>query len=431
MDGDGVSVRLIWLSNAPWAPSGYGEQTAMFVPRLAALGHDMAIAANYGIMGTTTSWQDMPVYSAAENWGNDGISTFAQAHKADLVIALCDAWVMKPKQWADDLHMAIWTPVDHYPIPPAVMDVLKHPKVRPIAMSRFGEAWMKTARLDPLYVPHGVDTSVFKPHPEHKAAARKALSIPEDAFLVGMVAANKGNPSFPRKSFPQAFDAFATFAKRHRDAYLYVHTQANPPSANVANGIDLLQLAKAVEFPHDGHSLPKESWLGDRICFPPESAWHLNIMDKNFVSGVYAACDVLLNPSMGEGFGVPIIEAQACGVPVIASDHSAMSELVQAGWLVTGDRWWDSLQGSFAFVPSIGSIENALEAAYESRADAKLRDAAAEFAREYDADLVTERYWKPALEELAKPREIPPLKVVAQNGNRAQRRAAARAKAQA
>jgi len=400
------------MSNAPWAGSGYGEQTALFAPRFRDLGHTVGLAANYGLQAAQSEWQGFPVFPAAGDSGNPFISTFAKYFKADIVITLCDAWIMKPDNWSDGLRMAIWAPLDHYPIPPAVLAVLKHEKVTPIAMSRFGEHWMRKFKLDPLYVPHGVDTNRFRPMPEVRADVRDKLSIPHDAFVVGMVAANKANPSFPRKGFPQAFDAFASFVKKHKDAYLYVHSEAQPRGMD---GIDLTKLARAVGIP------------GDKLAFPPEHAWHLGIMDNQFIAELYQGFDVLLNPSMGEGFGIPILEAQACGVPVIASDHSAMTELTQAGWLVEGDRWWDALQASFAIMPSIKSIRAALESAYEAREDQELRDKAVEFAQTYDADRVTGLYWKPVLEKLAGPREVPPLKV-AQNGNRAQRRAAAKKK---
>jgi glycosyltransferase involved in cell wall biosynthesis len=348
------------------------------------------------VQASTTTWGDMQVYPASSNWGNPTLATFAAHHDPDVIVALCDAWVLNPEAWPD-LEVAIWAPIDHYPIPPAVLGVLNHARVRPIAMSRDGEKWMGRFSLDPLYVPHGVDTSVFRPMPEVRAGARQALSIPEDAFLVGMVAANKGSPQFPRKSFPQVFDAFAQFAKEHQDAYLYVHTDAEPIGMNSSSGIDLYTLARATGCPED------------RVSFPPPHAWHLGIMDERFVASLYQAFDVLANPSMGEGFGIPVLEAQACGVPVITSDHSAMTELTAAGWAVGGDRWWDALQSSFAIVPSIAGIYDALEAAYEARGDQELRDKAVEFAQGYDADLVTEKFWVPALEQLAKPREIPAL----------------------
>jgi len=52
---------------------------------------------------------------------------------------------------------------------------------------------------------------------------------------------------------------------------------------------------------------------------------------------LYNAFDVLLHPSMREGFGMCIAEAQACGTPVIGTRFSSMTELIDGhGWLVKG-----------------------------------------------------------------------------------------------
>jgi glycosyltransferase involved in cell wall biosynthesis len=158
----------------------------------------------------------------------------------------------------------------------------------------------------------------------------------------------------------------------------------------------------------------------DRLAYPPASAWNLGYMGREFMSAIYNAFDVLLNPSMGEGFGVPIVEAQACGVPVIVSDHSAMSELVGPGWLVEGDPWWDALQESFFFMPHIEAVRERLDGAYGAAGDTRLRDEAWEFAQDYDANRVATEYWVPTLDGLLGPREVGPL-------NRAQRRAMAKA----
>jgi glycosyltransferase involved in cell wall biosynthesis len=273
-------------------------------------------------------------------------------------------------------------------------------------MSKNGRDLMTKFKLDPLYVPHGIDTAVFRPQPELRDLIRDKMEIPRDAFLVGMVAANKSNPTIDRKSFAKAFQAFAVWSKTHPDAWMYAHTEAQPAPGH---GLDLDRLANCVGIPEG------------RLRFSPPDGFKIG-MPQGLVATLYQAFDVLLNPSMGEGFGIPILEAQACGVPVITSNHSAMPELTHAGWLVDGDPWWDEAQASFFHAPHIQSIIAALEQAYEARGDQELRDAAVNFAGRYDADLVTETHWKPTLDALTAPRS--PSKPIEKGRSRADRRRA-------
>jgi glycosyltransferase involved in cell wall biosynthesis len=377
-------VRILWLSNAPWVPSGYGQQTALFAPRLAAAGHEVSVLCNYGLQGREMSLGPITCCPGDAQWGNANLAPYAARHQADLVIALCDAFVLRPDLWPESLDMPVWVwaPVDHQPCPPLVAQVLAHPRLTPVAMSRFGQEQLREQGLDPLYVPHGVDSRVFRPRPEIRAEVRAELGIPPDVFLAGMVAANTGGP-VSRKGFPQAFQAFTRFAETSPDAWLYVHTQPRP----AGGGLQLDMLAEACGCPQA------------RLRFPHAESWELGYSAES-VAHIYQAFDVLLQPSMGEGFGIPILEAQACGVPVIASDHSAMPELVEAGWLVDGDPWWDETQKSFFLNPSVGGIVDALGEAYQARDDQPLRARAAGFARGYDADLVTGADWLPHLQTL-------------------------------
>lgn len=54
----------------------------------------------------------------------------------------------------------------------------------------------------------------------------------------------------------------------------------------------------------------------------------LGYVPDNELPQVYAACDVFCYPSLWEGFGIPPIEAQACGKPVIAFNHCALPEVI-------------------------------------------------------------------------------------------------------
>ena len=50
-------------------------------------------------------------------------------------------------------------------------------------------------------------------------------------------------------------------------------------------------------------------------------------VDENDLPGLYQAAELFLFPSLKEGFGIPIVEAMACGTPVITSSISAMPEV--------------------------------------------------------------------------------------------------------
>lgn len=52
------------------------------------------------------------------------------------------------------------------------------------------------------------------------------------------------------------------------------------------------------------------------------------VSDEELVS-LYQACDLFVFPSIYEGFGLPVLEAMACGAPVVASNSSSVSEIVQ------------------------------------------------------------------------------------------------------
>jgi len=109
---------------------------------------------------------------------------------------------------------------------------------------------------------------------------------------------------------------------------------------------------------------------------------------------------VLLNPAMGEGFGVPIVEAQACGTPAIAGDWTAMSEVTRTGHLIPKERaarYPMAGYGGDMFLPQPEAILDALLEAREWRHDPA--EVAAGVA-EYEIQTVWRDQWKPVLREV-------------------------------
>lgn len=400
-------MKVMFSSVSPWIPSGYGMQTSQVCRRLRDAGHDVAISGYAGIEGKIASWEGITVYPTDHTRFNKyALRKYVQRHSANgtgddvLVISLqdqhiwLDASVRAGGTVADyrGLNIAAWCPVDHDPMPVNTVLSLEAFGARPIAMSRFGEDRMRQAGLEPLYCPHAVDTSVLRPNPEARAKVRQSLNVPDDAFMVGMVAHNQGM-SPCRKSFPEVFQAFSMFLEGHPDSILYLHTDV----LGLDGGLNLTALWNRFAIPDESIRFVNQ----DKFWFGELATEHMAL--------TYAALDVLAAPSYGEGFGIPLIESQACGVPVITTDWTSMTELVGPGWLVDGDPWYNPGSASFWKRPSIDELIRALEFAYKSRGDASLSEECRRFALRYDADTVFEEYWVPALEALAGPREVPPL----------------------
>jgi glycosyltransferase involved in cell wall biosynthesis len=119
----------------------------------------------------------------------------------------------------------------------------------------------------------------------------------------------------------------------------------------------------------------------------------------------YNSMDVLMSASKGEGFGIPIVEAQACGTPVIVGDWTSMGELCFSGWKIGKDeaeREYDAFFHSFWYKVHATAVADRLFAAYEMRGNQDYADRARNGAKAYDADKVTEKYWRPVLADIAK-----------------------------
>lgn len=376
-------MKILWVSNARHVGTGYGVQTDLFVPRIKALGHEVVISAFYGLQGTPQEDADgiLTLPATKEPYSNDMLTADAERFGADIVITLIDAWVMNP-QVMSQVKWCPWFPKDCDPLPPGVLNALRA-AYRPLVYSKDAKRALDAIAMRNDYIPHGVDTNFYKPM--DKGECRKSLNGPQDIFLVGIVAANKGYPS--RKCFDQQIRGFKVFHDKHPDSMLYIHTDW----FGGYGGEDIRALV-------DLSGLPRGS-VGE----PPPYEFQRGMLDSHYMVKIYNAFDVLLNATRGEGFAVPIAEAMSCGTPAIATDATAMPELIDAGagWKVPyGDKFF--YMNTYQFTPSVQGIADALEQAYHNRNNTFLKEQArAGMVANYDADYVTQTYWKPVLENIA------------------------------
>lgn len=377
-------MRINWFSNAPWGPSGYSNQTALFAPMVKEAGHDLSLTCFWGLAGGNITWNGIPCFPGCfDGHGQDIMIPTARNWGSDILFTLYDIWVMHPNKERiqnGEVRFVPWFPVDHQTMPKGVLDMLKV-AFYPIAMSRSGQKAANDAGINKVgYIPHGVDTSVFRPR--HRALARKVIGLPKDAFIVALIAMNKGIPS--RKAFSQQLEGFARFAEKHDDAFIYLHTLMTPEM----QGYNL-------------HEVVNSLGIGDRIITPDQYQYLLGY-PRHFIADVYNAADVTLHATMGEGFGVGLIESQACGTPVIAGGWTAMDELVFAGWKLDVESMaipYMTPLGANQYFPSPLAIEHFLNLAYDQpeKERRQMRETAVDAMQEYDHKHVFEKYFKKEL----------------------------------
>lgn len=384
-------MRILFASNGPHVPTGYGVPTRHMLNLLKADGHEVACQAWYGLLGGSITWNGMPIYPAqAHPYGVDVIDHHAKDFNADLVITLMDNWIL-PLDYGErfNARWLAWFPVDGEPAPQASVDRVKRADYNGV-FSRHGVEQMALAGAEVEYLPYGIDCGVFKPG--DKAQARAKLEIPQDVFFVVTVATNKGYPA--RKAWPELLQGFKLFSDDVPEARLYLHTRKQPI---IKEGIFFEPLLQAVGL-NNG-----------TVSFADEQALAIGVQNEDLAT-LYQAADVMLLPSMGEGFGLPIAEAQACGCPVITQNCSSMSELTISGecieplqrmWLPTLGYWW--------LVPGIERIAEALHEVKRLYHDLPNRSggqdvhpviASQHFKDNYDWPVVYARHWKPLLERI-------------------------------
>jgi glycosyltransferase involved in cell wall biosynthesis len=379
-------LRILWYSNAPFTATGYGVQTADIITRFKEKEHEVAVAANYGLAGAPSMWNGIKIFPTGSAPYSDDVLA---AHYAEwthgsklpnVLFTLFDVWVFNTSFLQDIPRIVSWTPIDHVPIPPRVLNWLHQPNVTPMAMSKFGLDLMHKAGLDAVYVPHGIGDT-FKPTSRSVfGTGRELMQVEDDKFVVMMNSANKGAAPC-RKAFGENLLAFSIFAADKPDAVLYLHTE----DRGTQGGINLLALCKAVGLRED------------QVRFVDQYAYKMNIA-QDVLASLYTASDVLLACSMGEGFGVPVVEAQACGTPVIVSNFTAQPELVGDGFVVDAQPSWDAAQDAWFCVPFVKQIVEALETQY-AKPRTRSQDAM-KFADDYRFSKVFDQYWKPFLKTL-------------------------------
>lgn len=304
-------MRILYYGNEIWCNSGYGRCAHKITYGLARYGHEVGLQANFGLLGGILNDGVVKHYPQGSGFSETELFANYAIDKWDIIIAQYDIWALDsiPQRIQDtNAIFCPYVPIDHEFITPRLKQKLDK-SFEIIAMCKYGEKMLRDAGYNNVRtIYHGVDTNVYKPIEDYdKETARTLLGFQPDDFVIGMVAMNRSG----RKDIPRQLEAIKLFRDANPDVSIkvYMHTLANQP-----DGDNL-----SVIIQHLG--------LDDIVRLPNDRLYMLGYSD-NEMSKIFQGADIMLQASPSEGFGMPIIEAQSCGVPVVATDSTSMTELL-------------------------------------------------------------------------------------------------------
>ena len=393
-------LKFLWMSKSPHPNSGYAVETRDLMYRFLQDGWPCGVIGQFGVQGYNVHLHgedliderfkglSLKVYpQIGDAYGSDAMLPHAQNFGAKVVFVMLDLFSIGT-QYLDQMTKAgvnfiPYLPIDQEPINPMILNNLRY-AYKIITFSKFGQKALEKEGFASKLILEGIDPEIFKPMDKKKL--RDKYKFPQDAFLFGMVAANKEN--IPRKSFQEVLEAFAKFHQNHANAAIFFHTQQVAPG-----GFPILDYARYLGVAH-------------RCYFPQQ--YHASFgSDSKIIAEEINCFDVYMNPSMTEGFGLGMVESQACGVPPIGNRCHSMPELVvegKTGWICeTGKSWWRNLMG-YVFAPNVDSLVEKMEEAYVALTNDKKGEIATAARQNvidnYHIDTLVKNEWLPFLEEL-------------------------------
>jgi len=173
---------------------------------------------------------------------------------------------------------------------------------RVIAYGRWAAGVIRRVREAPVpYLPHGIQPAIYAPPTAEEQAQLDGLLGPQVGRrqrVIGCVATNQ-----PRKDLGLFCATLADLRARGHAVYGWLHTDT---------------LVKTWAIPQ----LAEDYGLAKRLTVTTD------LRTDRTLALLYQRCTVTIAPGLGEGFGYPIVESLAAGVPVVHGDFGGGRELV-------------------------------------------------------------------------------------------------------
>lgn len=184
---------------------------------------------------------------------------------------------------------------------------------RSVAYTNFAKESSERVGISPTdVIYHGTDIKSFSPIPkEQRRLLRKRLLNVDDDDKFILINVNRNSM---RKDIARTIYAFSEFRKQVPNSLLYIH-------AKILDGVSNYQIDLKVPIDELGLDITKDVIFPTR--FHAAKGFPIQILNQ-----FYNCADAFLTTHLGEGFGLTITEAMACGIPVIAPDNTTSPEIL-------------------------------------------------------------------------------------------------------
>ena len=290
------------------------------------------LAPNYVGQAPELPWTLHANPSPIDRSGVSHLTNLVERIRPEFVLVLQDLWALPTylkalRPYRKNLGVIAYCPVDNRILNAKSLAWL--PRVNKLVLyTRFAERAVASCldelrledpdfpQVDLAVIPHGNCTDLFyplpdrdieTPAPQRRAAARHLLfpdrTFPEDSFVVLNASRNQ-----PRKRIDITLEGFARFVRdKPERVYLYLHMGMR-------------------EIGWDVFGLAHRLGIQDRLLVTTRSRDHPSVSVER-LNLIYNACDVGVNTTCGEGWGLASFEHAATGAAQIVPRHSSCAEL--------------------------------------------------------------------------------------------------------
>jgi len=365
--------RILVCGESSWLSTGFAKYNREILKRLHSTGKfEIAEMGSYGNDGSPeakklpwkyygvlpNSQKEKQIYDSNPHnaFGAYKINAVLADFQPDIVFDARDPWMtqhLQDAKFRDLFRLVLMPTVDSAPQRKDWIQGLFSKANVVTTYSRYGKRVLEAEGIKVAGVTSpGINPEIFKPI--SREYIRDKYQIKSSLLIIGTVMRNQ-----KRKLFPELFEVYSKLRRKYRmtkknkndgkivrinHSALLCHTSWPDNGWDIPELLERYGLARHVIFTYKCEDCKEvfHSWFipcnkqgmgicricGKQTAHMPNT--HSGVTEEQLIE-IYNLMDIYVQPAICEGWGLPIMEAKACGVPGLYQNYSAMEDHVENG----------------------------------------------------------------------------------------------------